>query len=94
MPWQKQTMVTYQTIGATLEAMKGGLQARNKDADITPEDRRKMTDTYNKAVSIYKAMYDVAVFAIDTGNREEYLTMKEDVLAMINTLETFIGEDR
>ena len=90
MPWQKRTVVTYETIGATLEEAKPALIVLCADGTLDKADCIAAREAYNQAVTIYKAMGAAATIAIDTGDDSDYRNLAGELAELFIILNAFL----
>ena len=90
MSWQKRTVITYETIGATLEEAKPALQALCLNGVLDEGDCTAAREAYNQAVTAYKAMGVAAVIAIDTGDDTQYRNLAKELSELLIILNEFL----
>jgi len=90
MPWQIQTVVTYQSVGVMMEEAKISVETMCADGTLNTEDCAEATATYNKAVTVYKAMGVAIDSAIDTGSDLEYRSLALTLSKLLEILNQFL----
>ncbi len=86
-PKEIQILVTYQSMGITLEEAKPAILALCSSGKLTPTDCSKAKMAYNQAVTLYKTLGDAAEIAINTGDdtRVRSLILQlENLLVIVN----------
>lgn len=91
MPWQKQTVISYQIMGETLQSSKTVLQELCLTGALSAEDCSTARTTYNQAVDIYKLLGNQALIAIDIGNDSVYKQLAAQLMQLLVILGEYQG---
>jgi hypothetical protein len=90
MSWQKKTVITYETIGVTLEEAKPALIALCADGILDKADCIAAREAYNQAVTAYRAMGVTAMIALDTGDDTQYRSIALELSELLTVLNRFL----
>jgi hypothetical protein len=90
MSWQKRTVITYETIGVTLEEAKPALIVLCADGILDKADCIAAREAYNQAVTVYKTLGVAAMIAIDTGDDTQYRTLALELSELLTVLNRFL----
>lgn len=90
MPWQVKTVVTYQSVGVTMDEAKTAVLAMCKNGTLDQVDCRKAKHAYNQAVTVYKAMGVAADVAMDTGDDLEYRSLALQLSHLLEVVNSFL----
>ena len=86
MPWQKQTLVSYQVMGETLKSSKVVLIELCLNGTLSEKDCSEARDAYNQAVDVYKVLGNQAIIAMDIGSDTIYKSMARHLMALLADL--------
>lgn len=93
MPWEKKTMVSYQSAGEVLKSAQPTLKTLCADGTFTAEECLESKDAYNAAVSAYKIMGDAAIIAIDTGDQSSYVDLQKNLGKLLADLAKYTEKE-
>jgi hypothetical protein len=90
MSWQKRTVITYETIGVTLEEAKPVLIVLCAEGILDKADCIAAREAYNQAVTAYGAMGVAAMIAFDTGDDTQYRNLAKELSELLIVLNRFL----
>ncbi len=93
MPWQKQTMVSYQLTGEILKSSKEALVSRCGLGTLSERDCAEAKMAYNHAVELYKMMGDTALVALDSEDQSIYRSMAEQLTEILKVVDLYIKKE-
>jgi hypothetical protein len=88
---QKRTVVTYESIGVTLETAKPTLIALCAGGVLDEGDCIAAREAFNQAVTAYKAMGVAAAIAVDTGDDTQYRDLAMELSELFVILNKYLA---